>query len=247
MIFTIAAKELRALFNAPLAWVVLAVLQVILAWIFLVSLDRYIGLQPQLIQYPNPPGVTEFVVAPLFGSGAVVLLMLVPLLSMRLIAEERRNQTLTLLMSAPVSMTEIVIGKFLGLALFLFAVVTLMGVMALSLLAGGKLDLGLLAANVIGLTLLGGAFAAIGLYISALTANPVIAAVATLASLLVLWIVNMGAPDPGSPLHLISLMKHYESFAKGVIDTDDLIYYLLLIALFLMLAARRLDRDRLAS
>ena len=247
MIFTIAAKELRALFNAPLAWVVLAVLQVILAWIFLVSLDRYIALQPQLVQYPNPPGVTEFIVAPMFGSGAVVLLMLVPLLSMRLIAEERRNQTLTLLISAPVSMTEIVIGKFLGLALFLFAVVTLMAVMALSLIAGGKIDFGLLAANVIGLTLLGGAFAAIGLYISSLTANPVIAAVATLASLLVLWLVNMGTPDPGSVLHLISLIKHYESFAKGVIDTGDLAYYVLLIALFLLLAARRLDRDRLAS
>lgn len=247
MILTIAAKELRALFSAPIAWVVLAVLQVILAWIFLASLDRYIGLQPQLVQYPNPPGATEFIVGPLFGSGAVVLLMLVPLLSMRLIAEERRNQTLTLLVSAPVSMTEIVIGKFLGLVLFLFAVVALMAAMALSLLAGGTIDFGLLAVHVIGLTLLGGAFAAIGLYFSALTANPVIAAVATLASLLVLWIVNMGASDPGSPLHLISLMRHYESFAKGVIDTGDVAYYVLLITLFLLLATRRLDRDRLAS
>jgi ABC-2 type transport system permease protein len=247
MIFTIAAKELRALFNSPLAWVVLAVLQLILAYIFLVGLDRYVELQPQLAQYPNPPGITEVIVAPVFGSGAMILLMIVPLLSMRLIAEERRNQTLTLLVSAPISVTEIVVGKFLGLTVFLLAVTALISVMGLSLLAGGTIDLGLLAANIVGLVLLSGAFAAIGLYISSLTGNPVVAAVATLASLLVLWILNMGTSDPASVLHLLSLMKHYEGFAKGVVHTGDIAYFVLLIGLFLALAARRLDRDRLSA
>jgi len=247
MIFTIAAKELRALFNSPLAWVVLAVLQLILAYIFLVGLDRYVELQPQLAQYPNPPGITEVIVAPVFGSGAMILLMIVPLLSMRRIAEERRNQTLTLLVSAPISVTEIVVGKFLGLTVFLFAVTALITVMGLSLLAGGTIDFGLLVANVAGLVLLSGAFAAIGLYLSYLTGNPVVAAVATLASLLVLWILNMGTSDPASVLHLLSLMKHYEGFAKGVIHTGDIAYSVLLIGLFLALAARRLDRDRLSA
>jgi len=223
------------------------VLQLILAYIFLVGLDRYVELQPQLAQYPNPPGITEVIAAPVFGSGAMMLLMIVPLLSMRLIAEERRNQTLTLLVSAPISVTEIVVGKFLGLTVFLLAVTTLITAMGLSLLAGGPIDLGLLAGNIAGLVLLSGAFAAIGLYISSLTGNSVVVAVATLASFLVLWILNMGTSDPASVLHLLSLMKHYEGFAKGVIRTGDVAYFVLLIALFLALAARRLDRDRLSA
>lgn len=247
MIFTIAAKELRALFQSPLAWVVLAVLQLILAYVFLVGLDRYVELQPQLAQYPNPPGITEVIVGPVFGSAAMVLLMIVPLLSMRLIAEERRNQTLTLLVSAPVSVTEIVLGKFLGLTVFLLATTGLVTAMGLSLMAGGRIDLGLLASNVAGLLLLSGAFAAIGLYVSSLTSNPVVAAVGTLAGLLVLWILNMGTSDPGSVLHLLSLLKHYETFARGVIHTGDLAYFALFIVLFLWLAARRLDRDRLSA
>ena len=247
MILTITAKELRALFNTPLAWVVLAVVQIILAWLFLVRLDSYLELQPQLAQYPNPPGVTEFVVAPMFGSATVVLLMIVPLLAMRLIAEERRNLTLTFLVSAPISATQIVLGKFLGLIVFLTIASGLMGAMALSLLAGGKLDFGLLAANLAGFVLLTAAFSAVGLYLSSITSNPVVAGIATLSSLLVLWIVDMGASDPGSVLHLISLMRHYENFAKGVIHTGDVAYFVLLIALFLWLAARRLDRDRLST
>jgi len=247
MILTIAAKELRALFNTPLAWIVLAVVQVILAWMFLVRLDGYIELQPQLGQYPNSPGVTEFIVAPVFGSATVILLMIVPLLAMRLIAEERRNQTLTFLVSAPVSAAHIVLGKFLGLLVFLLVVSGLMAAMSVALVAGGKLDWGLLVVNLVGFVLLTGAFAAVGLYLSSLTSNPVVAAVATLASLLILWIVNMGASDPASLLHLISLMKHYENFAKGVIHTGDVAFFLMLIALFLWLAARRLDRDRLST
>jgi ABC-2 type transport system permease protein len=245
MIFTIAAKELKTLFSAPLAWIILAVLEFILAYFFLSQVDAFLAAQPQLAAFANPPGVTELVVTPLFGYAAIILLMAVPLLSMRLIAEERRNLTLTLLLSAPVSVTEIVLGKFLGLLAFLGLFIGLAVLMSLSLYAGAKIDLGLLAGNIIGLTLLSASFAALGLFISSLTAHPIIAAIGSLGAFLGLWIVNMTARNPDSWLHTLSLLKHFESFNRGVISTADAAYFTLFIALFLVLTVRRLDNDRM--
>lgn len=247
MIFTLAAKELRSMFASPLAWVVLAFLQLIFAWIFLARVDYFLAIQAELARVPNPPGLTEIAVAPVFGVASFVLLMSVPLLTMRLIAEERRNQTMTLLMSAPLSMTQIVLGKFLAMAGFLVLVLLLILAMGLSLLAGGQLDLGLIAANALGLMLLACSFAAIGLFVSCLTNHPVVAAVLTLALLLGLWIVNIATSDPQSPLHMISLLRHFESFTNGSIAVVDLVYYLLMIALFVILSIRRLDADRLRA
>jgi ABC-2 type transport system permease protein len=106
------------------------------------------------MQIANPPGFTEVIVTPVFGLAAILLLMITPLLTMRQIAEERKNHTLTLLISAPVSVTEIVLGKFLGLMIFLQSVIVLIAVMSVSLLAGGNLDFGLLMSGAAGLFLL---------------------------------------------------------------------------------------------
>lgn len=245
MIFTIAAKELKILFSGPMAWIILAVLEIILAYFFLNQVDAFLAIQPQLTAFANPPGVTELIVTPLFGNAAIILLMAVPLLSMRLVAEERRNQTLNLLLSAPVSVSEIILGKFLGLMAFLSLFIGLAALMSLSLYAGATLDLGLLAGNIAGLVLLAASFAALGLYISSLTAHPIIAAVGSLGAFLGLWIVNLTARDPDSLLHYLSLLKHFEPFNRGVINTADVAYYALFIVLFLALAIRRLDNDRL--
>ena len=245
MIFTLAAKELKALFASPLAWVVLAIVQLVLAWIFLSRLDTYLLLQPQLVQLAQPPGATEVVAAPLFGSAAVLLLMAVPLLSMRLIAEERHNQTMPLLLSAPLSMTDIVVGKFIGLMLFLAALIGLSALMALSLYTGTAPDLGLLAGNLLGLLLISACYAALGLYVSCLTSHPALAAVGALGALLGLWVINLAAGSPESLLHWFSLLKHFESFNRGLIDTADIAFLVLFTVTFLALAIRRLDADRL--
>ncbi len=245
MIFTIAAKELKTLFSSPLAWIILAVLEFILAYFFLSQVDAFLAVQSQFTAFANPPGLTELVVAPLFGNAAMVLLMAVPLLSMRLIAEERRNQTLALFLSAPITVTEIVLGKFLGLMAFLGLIVGLVVAMSLSLYAGAAIDLGLLAGNVLGLALLAASFAALGLFISSLTAHPIAAAVGSLGAFLGLWIVNLSAREPDSWLHTLSLLKHFESFNRGVINTADAAYFLLFTLLFLVLAVRRLDNQRL--
>jgi ABC-2 type transport system permease protein len=247
MIRAIAMKELRLMFASPLAWVVLFFLQLILAWIFMSRLQMFLDVQPQVALMPTAPGLTEIVAAPVFGTASFVVLMVMPLLSMRLVAEERRNQTLPFLMSAPVSITQIVLGKFTALLGFLALAVGLIVVMSLSLYLGGRLDLGLLAANALGLLLLFGSFAAVGLYLSCLFAQPLVAAIFTFALLLVLWLVDILTNDPESVLHLLSLLKHFDSFNKGVIAMKDLAYYLAITLLFLLLSIRRLDADRLRA
>jgi ABC-2 type transport system permease protein len=217
------------------------------AWVFLSRLQMFMEAQPQLAMTPSAPGVTEIIAAPVFGTASIMLLMMVPLLSMRLIAEERRNQTLPFLMSAPVSISGIVLGKYLALLGFLLLAVGLIVIMCLSLYLGGRLDLGLLATNALGLLLLSGSFAAVGLYLSCLTAQPLVAAVGTFAALLALWLINIATNDPNSLLHLLSLIKHFDSFAKGTIAVSDLTYYVALIALFVLLSIRRLDGDRLRT
>lgn len=249
MIFTIAARELRSLFLSPLAWSILAVVQLILAYLFLSQLDGYMQVQSQLLGMPGAPGVTEIVVAPVFGNATIILLLVVPMLTMRLISEERRAQTLSLLFSAPVSMSEIVIGKFFGVMGFLLIMVAMITLMPLSLLLGGTLDFGVLGSAVLGLLLLLACFAAVGLFMSTLTDQPTVAAVSSFGVLLMLWIVDWaGSNEAGHVSELfayLSILRHFESLLRGVFDSSDVIYYLLFVTVFIGLSIRRLDAYRL--
>lgn len=243
MITTIASKELRLLFGSPLAWIVLGVAQGILAWLFLNQMDAFFGLQAQLALLANPPGVTEMVVAPLFGVTAMLLLVFTPVLAMRLIAEERRSHTLPLLLSAPVELSDIVLGKFLGLWGFLCLVAVLTTFMALSLYAGGRLDVGLLLANLAGLLLLSADLAAFGLYFSSLTSHPAVAAISGIGASLGLWLLDIVSRDLGG-WHALSLLWHFERISRGFVNTADVAYFFLFAAAFVMLAVHRLEQDR---
>ncbi len=245
MIHTLAAHELRSLFLSPLAWVILAVVQFILAWIFLAQLDLYMELQPQLATMEHPPGITELLVTPLYSSATLLMMLVVPLLSMRLLSEERRARTLPLLLSAPITISQIVLGKYLGLLGFLLLMVLLSSLMPLSLLTAGRLDLGLLAANLLGLSLMLAAFAAASLYISALTQQPVVAAVGSFGLLLLLWIIDWSGGE--GVLGWLSLQGHYQALLQGLFSSADVAYYLLFITTFIVLAIRRLDAERLQN
>ena len=121
MIKAIALRELRSMFLSPLAWTVLAVTQLILAWSFFTQIDFFFTIQSELATAPNAPGVTDLVVMPTYEVASLILLMVTPLLTMRLISEERRNGSIALLLSSPVSMTQIVLGKYLGILLFMLS------------------------------------------------------------------------------------------------------------------------------
>jgi ABC-2 type transport system permease protein len=248
MIWIIARREIGAMFCSPLAWILLAVIQAILGFLFLTNLDNYFLLQPQLMQFENTPGVTDIVITPLMHVAAIIMLMIMPLLTMRSFAEEKRNRTLRLLVSAPLSMSEIVLGKFLGLMLFVFILLTMLMLMPLSLYLGTSLDSGKLLSIYLGMLLLLATFTAIGLYLSSLTENQTIAAISTFGVLFMLWIIDWlgGSVSNGqSVLSYLSLLQHHQSMLEGVFNSSDIAYYLLLIVGFLVLTIRQLDRERL--
>ncbi len=254
MIFTIAGKELRTLFASPLAWLVLTVVQVVLGYGFLKRLDDFMQVQSQLAQMASPPGITELVAAPTYATAAAMLLFAVPLLAMRMIAEERRNQTLTLLLSAPVSMTEIILGKFTGLMSFLLIIILLVLAMPLLLATGTRLDFGLLAGLTLALLLLAASFTAVSLYASSLTAQPMAAALLGFGMLLAMLFMGETAGDslrargwqvPAAFAQVFSPLKNFEPLGRGIIDSYAIACPLLLAAAFLILAIRRLDGRRL--
>ena len=245
MILTIAHKEFRSLFATPSTWLMLGALQFIFAWFFLARLDAFLQVQAQLAQIANAPGATQAVAAPLFGTIALIMMMLVPVFTMRLIAEERRNQTMALLMAAPVSSTHIVLGKYLGLLLFLLLIIADCALMVLVLAAGTQLDTGLLLGNVLGLLLLTASYAALGLYISSLTAQPMVAAITALAALFGLWLVEISAVDSGNAWHALAPTGHFQSFNAGLLNSADLVYFVVFTAAFLLLAIRRINNNRI--
>lgn len=250
MIGTIAAKELKSLFLSPLAWVVLAVVQFLLAYFFLLQVDQYLAIQPRLAAMEGAPGITDMIVAPLFGNAAIIMLLVAPLVTMRLISEERRNGTLGLLTSAPITPAQIVLGKYLGIIAFFGVMLALAALMPLSLLLGGSLDFGKFLGGLLGIGLLVTAFAAAGLFMSSLTNQPTIAAVASFGLLLLLWIIDWAARGRDAPegvLGYLSVMGHYEPLLRGMFNTTDVAYYLLFIAVFLVLAVRRLEAERLGG
>jgi ABC-2 type transport system permease protein len=248
MIFTIAKREITSMFLSPLAWIILAVIQAILGYMFLAQIENYFTLQPKFMRLENVPGVTDVVVSPIFSLAAIILLMIMPLITMRSLAEEKKNKTINLLFSAPISITQLVLGKYLGLIFFILILTCMLMLMPLSLLLGTQLDLGKLSSIFIGMLLLLGSFAAIGLYLSSLTENQTIAAVSTFGTLLMLWIIDWvtDSLDQGqSVIAYLSLIKHHQPLLEGVFKTSDVSYYLLIILLFLGLTIRRLDGDRL--
>ncbi len=245
MIRAIATREFRSLVVSPLAWLVLAVVQFILAYVFLASLDVFIEAQPRLAGLENAPGITEIVIMPLFGSMAVVLLLIVPIITMRTFSDERRNGTWTLLVTAPVTVTEIVIGKFCGVLGFFFILIALLILMPVSLLVAGSVDLGHLGASTLAITLLTASFTAIGLFASSLYAHPAAAAISSFGVLLMLWIVDWRAgAASGDIMSYISMLRHYHVLLAGQVSSVDIVYFLLVIALALSLSIWRLDAEK---
>ena len=245
----IAGTEFQRLFRSPLAWSVLAIVQFILAWMFLNSVEEYmIYIQPKLVGLDNAPGITEIVVSNLYSSIGVIMLAIMPILTMRLFAEERMNGTLTLLLSAPISATQIVFGKYLGLMLFILLMIAMLSLMPLSLLFGTQLDIGLLLSSILGLSLLLASFAAAGLFLSTLTKHAIIAAMSSFAVLLFLVILYLSGNSQSGQSSLfvyLSHFGHFLSFLQGSFDSSDFIYYVLFSGGFLSLSIRKLHNDRL--
>lgn len=246
MIFNIARKELKSVFSTPMGWVILSLILFVFGYYYYEGVDQYFQVMSGSMRPEERKGVTEFVGQNLFGIGSFVMLFAVPLLTMRLISEERRNQTLAFLFSAPLSLTEIVVGKFVGLVAFLSILILFVFLMMASLNLWAEIDYGYIFANLAGLWLLLASFAALGIYVSSLTQQPVIAAIITFIVLFgLLMLDNLLAASQNEGLAYVSLMRHFQPFSRGLINTGDIAYFILFITTFLTLTIRRLDADRL--
>ena len=248
MIINVARKELQSLFASPMGWIILALLMLAFGSFYLQGVNNYFAVMSGSIRPAERVGVTIFVGQTVYGIASFLMLFAVPLLSMGLISGERKSQTLPFLFSAPISLTEIVVGKFLGLIIFLSILVIYILIMLSTLNIWSDIDFGYLLSNSLGLILLAASFAALGIYFSSLTSQPIVAAILSFIALFALMgLDKFFGSQPDHWFGYISLMKHFQSFSRGVIDSKDIIYFILFITTFLVLTIRRLDSDRLTG
>jgi ABC-2 type transport system permease protein len=243
-ILVIARNELRRIFVSPLAWAVLAIVQLVLGFVFINLLIDYARNSELGDQFT---GVADYMGGGLYGFATIILLLVMPLMTMRLFSEERKSGTLTLLLSSPASLIEVVLGKFLGLVGFMLALILLLALMPLSLLPGTNLDLGRIAAGLLGLFLIMLAFGSAGLFVSSLTREPTIAAVGSFGLLLLVWLTQILAYQDipfAEVFGYLSMIGHFDDLRRGIFDTGDVAYYLLFTTLFLWLTVQRLDLER---
>ena len=245
MILTIAHKEFRSLFAAPSTWFILGALQFIFAWFFLVILDAFLQEQSKIASLLNPIGATQFFAVNMLQVFTIILMILVPIFTMRLIADERRSHVMPLLMAAPVSDLEIILGKFLGVLLFLSLINAACFTMLLTLTLGVSLDFGLIFTNALGILLLTACYTALGLYFSTLTNQPIVAALSTIATLFGLWLIDFSGSSVNSSLQALSPTIHFQSFNSGLLLSYDFTYFVLMTMTFLFLAVRRLHNIRI--
>ena len=232
---SIAKRELIAYFTSPVAYVVTAAFLVIMGLLF-----GYVLTAP--LQYR----VADL--SPVLGSVPVILLLVAPALTMRLLAEEQRSGTIELLLTAPVRDWEVVGGKFLASLTLFLTMVALTLYYPLILMAFGNPDLGVLAASYIGVILIGASFLSLGLLASSLSQNQVVAAMISFGLILSLWLIGFLSgivTGPGADIvDYISIVAHYGDFMKGIVASKDVIYYLSIIGGALFLATRSLETRR---
>lgn len=253
----ITRLELRRLFVRPLGWILGALTLAELAWRFVLLLGSFLASQIKLAALPGGPGYTDIVAIPTLSSMltgsmlpfgvAELALLIVPLLTMSAIAGERSNGTLPLLFAAGLPASRIVLGKYLALLIWLLLWLLLALAMPLSLAGATHLDWGKLAAAVLGLALALAALAAVGLACSTFASHPAIAATTSLLLGLALWIVNLGARLAGIDNGLfnwLAMSTHLENLLRGLVSTADVLWFVLLIAVSLALATRRLAAER---
>ena len=244
--YPILKREMKSYFASPLAYIVIVVFQVISATFFFLYLKGFLNFQldPAYSLNVGEFNMNSLVLVPYFETIRLVLLLVIPLITMRLIADERRNYTAELLFTAPISVRSVVIGKFVA-ALFLLAIMlALSAINIMILMFHGSPDSGLIISGYLGLMLLGATFLSIGMFASSLTDNQLIAAVLSLGILLLLWLIGSLSVSSGSLLGYVSVINHFDSFGKGYLDLKDLIYYLSLIYLGLYLSYTAIDSER---
>ena len=249
-VWAIAAKELRGYFASPVAWVMMGLFALIFGVFFQAHLSAFV-MQSTQSQFggaaPNL-NVNQHLIRGVLANASVLVLFILPMVTMRAYAEEKRSGTVELLLTSPLTDFEIIFGKFVGAVCLYVALVAVTLVHISLLFSYGQPEWRPLIAGYMGLILQGSGFIAAGLFFSSTSKNQMTAGVATFVVLLTFWIVGWFADSAGpfwsAILSYLSITQHFDDFAKGVIDTKHVIFYLSFIAFWLFLTVKSLDTER---
>jgi ABC-2 type transport system permease protein len=252
-IWIIFRKELRSYFVSPIAYLLIVMFAFIFGFFFWNSLGYFvaIGMESQMRGQEMPMNLNEQIVRPLLSNAGVIGLFFIPLISMRLFAEEKRNGTIELLATSPIRDVEIIVGKWLAAVTLYACLLLITALNFLFLFKYGNPDWKPLAIGYLGLLLQAGSLLAIGTFISTLTKNQIIAGAVTFGVCLMLWILEWVSGYETATwakvLAYMSVITHFESFAKGVLDSKDAIYYATVIFMGLFLTTRSMESLRWRS
>lgn len=232
-VWFLAKKELKAYFSSPIAYVVISVFLLLVGFFFYSLVWWFNSQSMQLAQnpyYAQQVNINQMVYSPLFNNISIILLLMLPLLTMRLFAEEKKIGTEELLFTSPVSVSQIILGKYLASLAVLVVMLLLTGILSLFTFAYGNPEAAPLLVGYLGLFLMGAAFIAVGIFFSSLTENQIVSAILTFGALLLFWILSWAASSAGGMwkgvLDYLSFFQHFDGMTRGVLDTADLAYYL---------------------
>jgi ABC-2 type transport system permease protein len=248
-IVAIAQKELKSYFASPIAYIVIGLFALLYGYFYAVMLQYFVRAGMNLGQAQQQTmNINQDMLRPVLQNVTVLLLFLLPALTMRTYSEERRSGTIELLLTSPLSDVQIIMGKFLG-ALSLYAVMLAVTLVHVGVLfVYGSPEWKPIVTSYFGLLLLGGSFLSVGLFVSTLTTNQIVAYMVTFSVFLMLWVISwIGSFSTGLFTDLtayLSIIEHFDDFGKGVVDTTHVVYYLSLITFGLFLTAKSVDSER---
>mgnify|MGYP001173457253 FL=1 len=250
--YSIFKKEMEAYFFSPIAYVVITIFIIISGYFFfnIISFYNFISFSVGMrsSQMGSQLNVIEMVLKPLYSNLAIVLLLIVPLLTMRLLSEEKKQGTIELLFTYPIRDGELIMGKFVACLAVYGVMLATTFIYPVMISFFGDMEWGPVFSAYLGLLLMGSSFISIGILFSSTTENQIIAAVSTFGMLLILWVINASERFVGPGLAVVlkelSIIGHFDNFAKGVIDTRDLIFYLNFSFLFIFLTLRSLESKK---
>jgi ABC-2 type transport system permease protein len=248
-IVTIAGKELRSYFASPIAYVIIGLFSLLFGWFFYAYLMMFVRESEQMMQFGGgSANVNQRMIRGVLQNAAVLILFVMPMITMRTYAEEKRSGTIELLLTSPITDLQIILGKFFG-ALGLYLAMLFVTVLYMAILFWyGNPEWRPIVAGYIGLVLMGSCFLSVGLLISGFTKNQIVAGTLTFAVFLMLWVINwIGesfGPTGQAILSYLSITEHFDDFARGVIDSKHVIYYLSFLTFGLFLTAKSADSER---
>jgi len=249
-VWIIAKKELKSYFASPIAYLLLTMFAVIFGFFFWNQVGFFVirGMESQMMGQGMPMNMNEWIIRPLFMNVSVIGLFLIPLITMRLFAEEKRSGTMELLMTSPLRDWEIVVGKWAAAMFLYFCFLVIMALSFQFLFIYGKPDWKPMLVAYLGLLLQAGGLLAIGTFISTLTRNQIIAGAATFGVCLLLWVLEWVSGYETATwakvMAYMSVVTHFDGFSKGVIDTKDVVFYLSVIYFGLFMTSRSMESLR---